>query len=326
MTDSIHVGNLPPPWQFLVPIVQEAGAIAVGTCPAIEIPHDDFKRYESWVQSPRSGELKYLRSHLAVRRNPGSARILKDANVIVCVAFPWGQPGTLPPIWQYIAEYARGRDYHKTVRARLMGISRKISSVYRDAEYRVFVDTAPIMERTLAIRAGIGAVGRNGMLLVPGVGAKVLLGEIVLAHVPDCQDAEPHSLFKPFAFCGGCHSCQKECPTGALCADGIIDVPRCLSYITIESHTDMPSGDILEQLKGIFGCDRCVSVCPQNRQAPTVLERPANEHIALSLEEFASMAPEKLMEQLRGTCMFRTGAAQLQKTAAQVLMNLKRNK
>ncbi len=325
MTDSIYIGNLPHPWQFLIPIVQEAGAIAVGVCPAIEITHDDFERYQSWVQSPRSGELNYLRSHLAVRRNPGSARILKDANVIVCVAFPCGQPGTLPPIWQYIAEYARGRDYHKTVRASLTRISRKISSVYKDAEYRVFVDTAPLMERTLALRAGIGALGRNGMLLVPGVGAKVLLGEIVLAHVPDCQHAEPHSLFKPFAFCGECHSCQKECPTGALCADGIIDVPRCLSYITIESHTIVPSGDILEQLGGIFGCDRCVSVCPQNRQAPTILERPANEHIASSLEEFASMAPEKLMEQLRGTCMFRTGATQLQKTAAQVLINLKRH-
>lgn len=325
MTDSIHVGNLPHSWRFLIPIVQEAGAVAVGVHPAVEIPHEDFERYRSWVESPRSGELKYLRSHLEVRRNPGSDKILKDANVVVCVAFPCGQPGPLPPIWQYIAEYARGRDYHKTIRARLVCISQKISSVYTDAEYRVFVDTAPIMERTLAARAGIGALGRNGMLLVPGVGAKVLLGEIVLAHVPDCQHTEPHSLFKPFAFCGECHSCQNACPTGALCADGIVDVPRCLSYITIESHTIPPSEKVLKQLRGFFGCDRCVSVCPQNRQAPTILEKPANEHIASSLEEFVSMTPEELSERLRGTCMHRTGPTQLQNAAVQVLINLKRN-
>jgi epoxyqueuosine reductase len=323
MTEPIHVGNLPHHWQFLLPIAREAGAVAVGVCPASEIPDVAFERYRKWVNSPKSGELTYLRSHLDVRRNPGSDRILEGASVVVSLAFPYGQPGPLPDIWQYIAEHARGRDYHKTIRARLTRISRQIQSVHTDARFRVFVDSAPLMERTLAIRAGIGAVGRNAMLLVPGVGAKVLLGEIVLANVPG-EHENPDSEFKPFALCEQCHRCQKACPTGALGEDGIVDVPRCLSYITIEAHEAVPGTRDLEQLNSFFGCDRCTSVCPRNRFVPSILEKPAVEHIAASLEEFVSMPPSVLMERLRGTCMYRTGADQLQKMASHLLRNIRR--
>jgi epoxyqueuosine reductase len=179
------------------------------------------------------------------------------------------------------------------------------------------------MERTWAVMARIGFIGKNGMLIVPGAGAKVLLGEIVLSNVPEVGKDVLETEFNKFPLCKECVRCIEACPTGALNGDGTLNVPRCLSYISIEKRLHPVPEDVYEKMKLIFGCDECISCCPQNRELKTVLTPPAEKNPASSLEEMVDMNRESLQHRIKGTCLFRTGTAHLQENARTVLSNFK---
>ena len=305
----------------MIPLAQNEGAVAIGISDAAPVQTEVFHNFTKWVYSGASAEMAYMRKYLVERQNPRSAGVLKQADAVVSIAFPYGPVAGLPPIWDYIAEHAKGRDYHKTIRSKLQRIASGIVSVLPDLVWRVFVDSAPVMERAWAVRCGIGVPGRSGMVIVPGIGAKVLLGEIILKHPSIKARSIPSFVKEQFPLCADCNRCLTACPTGALQTDGTVNASKCLSYLTIEKHTLVPPTSILESTDKLFGCDKCVSVCPQNRSHRTIVEKPLIAEPAASLEKLALMPATELQQRLMGTCMYRTGAHQLQQTARQILRN-----
>jgi epoxyqueuosine reductase len=160
-----------------------------------------------------------------------------------------------------VARFARGRDYHKVLKRRCHALTDRIRAVAPSFSGRAFVDSGPVMERTLAAQAGVGWIGRNACLIVPGLGSYVVLCEIVCNLPLACDVPLPSG-------CQDCGRCVKACPAGALTADGLVDARRCISYLTIEDRAGVDR-DLWPLTGGrVFGCDACQECCPHNRRLP----------------------------------------------------------
>ena len=252
-----------------------------------------------------------------IRGNSADQKLHPHTSAIVVAAMPYGDGRVTDGIWRYVARHARGRDYHKTMKKRLKELAATILQLYPTATCRIFVDSGPVMERSLALLSGLGDIGKNGALIVRGIGPKVLLGEIFLGGVPTPLGL--HVPEQPFQICGTCTECIEACPTGAIVAPGLIDARRCLSFWTIESDASVLPNTISAKISTIFGCDVCTAICPMNEPRSTELEAPTSSFpLPLSLEEFLTRSNESLKASLRGTALYRTGVHNLKRNAAVV--------
>lgn len=251
-------------------IVAEAGASAVGFATPTAISSEADERYLRWIADGRHASMEYLVRYPDVRRDP---RLLLDgAATLIVAAFNYTPRHRQPAGSPRIADYALGRDYHEVVRARLSESATRIKALY-GGDTRVCVDTAPLRERYWAVRAGLGFIGLNNQLIVPGTGSRVFIGSILwtVAVDPDAPCT---------GSCDGCGACIKACPAGALHPDGSgVDARRCLSYLTIEHRGPLPDG--LHTGGRLYGCDACQDVCPHNRHTPvsTIPEFNPDENI-----------------------------------------------
>ena len=210
-----------------------------------------------------------------------------------------------------VALYARGRDYHKVLGAKVKSLAAWLDAE-TGANSRAFVDTGPVLERAWAERAGLGWIGKNANLLTRDKGSWLLLGEILTTAALDPDDG-PHA-----EFCGSCTACLDACPTGAIESAGVVDAHRCISYWTIEHRGEIPD-EMGERLSGwLFGCDICQEVCPWNRDVtPTTraeLSTPP-ERRALDLRRILEAPEEELREALRSTPLLRPGVEGLRRNA-----------
>jgi epoxyqueuosine reductase len=233
-----------------------------------DLPLDaDFARYESFLEQGMHGSMDWLGRAREARRRLDGDEILLGARSVICLARKYGRTAEEedqePEIARSIARYARGRDYHNGVRKKLRTLAkyvRKLGSEAEPVHARPLCDQEPVLERAWAARAGLGFVGKNGLLIVPGVGSLVLLGEVVttLALEPDPPIPER---------CGSCTRCLEACPTGAFVEAFVLDPRRCVAYLTIESRDAIP--EPLREGVGthLFGCDDCQTVCPFNARA-----------------------------------------------------------
>ncbi len=230
------------------------GAYAVGVVRAMPVAAEVVAHYEGWLTAGNAGNMDYLERYGEVRRDP---RLLLDgegAHTLIVTLFAYQDDVPVAEDVPYIARYALGQDYHDVLRRRLKAVIRQLRPRF-GGKWRVCVDSAPLMERYWAARAGLGVIGDNGYLIVPGVGANFFIATIVTtAELPTDAPVEdtPHCL--------GCGRCIRACPTGALRNDGSVDARRCISYLTIESRdeipADIPTGNTL------YGCDVCRRACP----------------------------------------------------------------
>lgn len=218
-----------------------------------------------------------------------------------------------------IARYAQGADYHDVLRARLRQLLEWLQQEAPECRGRAVVDTAPLLERDFARRAGLGWFGKNTMLLNKRLGSYVLLGALLLdlALTPDTPHATNH--------CGTCTACLDACPTAAFPAAGLLDARRCISYLTIELRGPI-SRDLAPQMGDwIFGCDVCQDVCPWNRKAPAGTEpmlQAQPDLIALDPVQVLNYTEAEFRDRFGGTALSRPRRSGLRRNAAIVLGNI----
>ena len=272
-------------------LAKECGFELAGVSPAEPLAEDN-QRYLDWVERGMAGAMGYLTDRRAtIRTDP--RLLLESARSIICVGKLYNRPEPRSTEFRdaghgWISRYAWGEDYHVVVRQKL---ERLVERLPAGAEYKICVDTAPLLERSYAREAGLGWIGKNTCLINQEIGSWVFLGEVVTSLELEA-DAPPADR------CGTCTRCIAACPTQAIAADGYeIDARRCIPYFTIELR-----GTIPEQMRAaigqhVFGCDICQDVCPWNRRAPVAGE-PSFEprHFAPPLEELAELSAEEFRE------------------------------
>ncbi len=274
-----------------------------------------------WLERGDQAGMEYLGRRTEARLDP--SRIFPGARSVLVVALqyhPLGQPEPPGDLWRRVARYARGKDYHDVMGLRLRALEDRIREAFPGCETRRYVDTGPVLERELAARAGMGAVGKNTMLLHPEGGSWFLLGEIFLSlGVPSGAPDQPLA-----DLCGNCTLCIEACPTGALPEPYRLDSNRCISYWTIEHRGPLPP-EARRMVGGwVFGCDVCQEVCPWNATpAGSVhpeMELPP-ERAELDLARLLRLPREEYVERFRGSPMKRAKLEGLQRNAAVAMGN-----
>jgi epoxyqueuosine reductase len=258
------------------------------------------------IKGGLAGEMDWLSLDRAlVATDPGA--LVPGARSLVSVAMPYARPGH---VWRggargRIARYAWARDYHAVMKERLGELRGfLVEAAGADATCAVVVDTGRVVDRAVAVRAGLGWYGKNAMVLTPEAGSWVMLGELVTTIELPADEPLAKS-------CGHCTRCLDRCPTGALLAPGVVDSRRCISYLTIEHRGPIPPA--LRPLVGqwIFGCDVCQEVCPVD----AVLPSPSADALAPLLDPEPELAPllelsrEQFRERYRHTPVARAGWA-----------------
>lgn len=282
-------------------------------------PAETAPMFEDWLARGFAGDMTYLERGASKRGDPRAV----FANVSSAVVVGMNYGGTQPP--GPVARYARGDDYHDIMIDRLRALHGWVNAeLGRDIAGKAYVDTGPILERDLARKAGLGWFGKNSMLVNPELGSFFFIGALLLK-----LELEPDSPFEADR-CGTCTRCLDACPTDAFVAPRVLDATLCISYLTIESKSDIP--DALRPAVGesLYGCDVCQDVCPWNVRFAAGSREPAfAPRAALGAKDARSLAEEILLmdeDAFRGTFrkspMKRAKLAGLKRNAKVVLGNI----
>ena len=284
----------------------------VGIAPATAA--DDFDRLRDWLARDFAGEMAYLQRQAEARRHPAS--ILPTVRSVVMLGLNYHLP--VPESAARIASYALGEDYHDVLRRKLNELLTWVQAEVPGTQGRGVVDTAPLLERDFARRAGLGWFGKNTMLIHKRLGSFFFLAALLLDL--SLQADEPFEA----RHCGTCTACLDACPTQAFVGPYELDARRCISYLTIELHGPVP-----EELRGgmgpwLFGCDVCQDVCPWNRKAPLGRDAALQPHADLESAdplELVRLSDAEFRARFRGTALWRTKRQGLVRNAAIVLGN-----
>lgn len=299
-----------PSKELLRSMFMRSGASAVGFARAREIEPHARARIEQWAASGRAASMEYMSRNADLRADP--RLLLPGARTVVCLAFNYLPHRRRDAGLPRIALYASGRDYHKELRTRLRPICRAIEEQWGSA-WRICVDSAPMAERYWAWKSGIGTPGRNGAIIVPGIGSFVVLAEVLLT-----LELPPDSPIPDL--CTGCDACRRACPGQAL-SDAGLDARRCLSYLTIEHRGPLPDAPVLRTAAGrhtLFGCDLCQLACPHNAAAPSsdiAAFEPSEALLSLDAAMLRDMTAERFDALFAGSPLRRAGLDALRRNS-----------
>ncbi len=296
----------------------ELGFDRVGIARCDDSPHAGYLR--QWLDAGQAGEMSYLGARFEERIAP--ARYFPGAATAICVAMNYHVP--LEPLAPdsnaapgKIGRYALGNDYHEVMKARLHLLADWIRETVPDCQTRACVDTAPVLEKDLASRAGIGWMGKNTCVIDPQLGSWLLLGEIITTlWLPEDEPVADH--------CGSCTRCIDACPTHAITAPYQLDARRCISYLTIEHRGEIPPEFKPAIGDWLYGCDICQDVCPFNRKAPIASDpawKPRFATGTLDANEVLTWTDDEYRARLRGSAMKRVKLPILKRNAAIVAAN-----
>jgi epoxyqueuosine reductase len=279
------------------------------------------EKYNDWLANDYHGEMDYMSRHGSMRTRPDEL----VEGTLSCISV---RMNYLPenaqfakilkqPKHAYISRYALGRDYHKLMRKRLKALGTKISEYCEEFNFRPFVDSAPVLERPLAEKAGLGWIGKHSLVINKEAGSWFFLGELLV-------DIPLPTTNNPVNDCGKCVSCIKICPTGAIVEPYVVDSRRCISYLTIELKGSIPTE--FRPLIGnrIYGCDDCQLICPWNKFAKlTELEdfNARNDLDNITLLELFSWNEAYFLRQTEGSPIRRIGFDSWQRNIAIALGN-----
>jgi len=302
---------------YIKSLVAEAGAVGTGIVTTGPVDDRAETLYQHWVADGKHGDMGYLERYADVRHDP--RLLLEGARSMIVAAFSYyfedgdnrtdGPKGLNEPLrW---ARYALGRDYHEEIRERLGRVAEAITE-RTGAQCRVTVDTAPLRERYWAVKAGVGFLGINNQLIVPGAGSWCVLGEIITTL--DIEPDKPNN-----DSCLGCMQCVRSCPGHALDGHGGMDARRCMSYLSIEKRYKEGEDDTAPDFgERIYGCDICQEVCPHNKNVKaSEIEnfRPRPSILSLTREDILGMEQSDFSRIFSHSAIKRAKLAGLQRNA-----------
>jgi epoxyqueuosine reductase len=282
---------------------------------------DEEPRLQAWLDAGYHGDMEYMARHGMMRARP--AELQPGTRAVISVRMNYLPQGAAiahtlsQPERGYISRYALGRDYHKVLRQRLKQLAQRIEQAIGELGARPFVDSAPLLERPLAAKAGLGWTGKHSLLLHEQAGSFFFLGEL-LVDLPLPADSPTGGS------CGNCVACMTICPTAAIVAPYTVDARRCISYLTIEYAGSIPLE--LRPLMGnrIYGCDDCQLICPWNRYAHTSPETDfaaRQELLAPELLMLWQWSETRFLQQTEGSPIRRIGFEKWQRNLAVALGN-----
>jgi epoxyqueuosine reductase len=290
----------------------ELGFDAVGITDASPIDAEQAELLSAWLKAGYAGQMNYMHRNFEKRINP--AKLLENAQSVIVVGLSYKPPkqppkqvGAAGPTGK-IAEYAQYEDYHPFIKKRLGKLADFVTSIAGEGvRFRICVDSAPLAERSVALRAGLGFIGKNHTLIHPVLGPQIFLGEIVttLRLRPDMPIG---------GTCAGCSRCMDACPTGALRVDGQFDANKCISYLTIEYKGTIPAEQAERMGNRLFGCDECVLACPLQKKAPPCKNQELKfypDRAELDIDEVLSLTDETFSAKFAGSPIARTGLERL---------------
>jgi epoxyqueuosine reductase len=279
----------------------ELGFDHCGIAQAVRL-EEDARRLENWLDKGMNGTMQYMENHFELRIDP--TKLVPGAKSVITLLMNYFPPVLQEPEAPRVAKYAYGEDYHEVIREKLKQLLGKIRQDIGEIDGRGFVDSAPVLERSWAVKSGLGWVGKNGNLLNRQMGSFFFIATLIV-------DLELH-YDTPFAgdYCGTCRRCIDACPTEAIGENKVVDGSKCISYYTIELKDQL----IPDEMKGrfdnwLFGCDTCQDVCPWNRFAQPAGEpsfSPIPAILNFKTQDWEELTAEKFREIFRQSAIRRT--------------------
>jgi len=271
----------------------------------------------AWLAAGHHGEMDYMAAHGTRRARPQD--LLPGTRAVIVARMDYrpdaadAEANLVDGNRAYVSRYALGRDYHKVLRGRLQKLAERLTAEVGPGGYRVFVDSAPVMEVELATQAGLGWRGKHTLLLDRKAGSWFFLGEIFTdLPLPPDEPVSDH--------CGTCRACLDACPTGAIVAPYRVDARRCISYLTIEHKGPIPHEFRRAIGNRIYGCDDCLAVCPWNKfaesAAANIAFAPRAELAAPSLADLLALDDRSFREVFSGSPIKRIGRDRMVRNAA----------
>lgn len=270
---------------------------------------------DAWLERGYSATMGWMKKHRSIREDPCS--IIKDGQSIISLAFPYS---TKPPdnwiIKNPISNYAWGEDYHVVLRKKLKKVMLSLSNQIPGFQGRFFIDTAPLPEKLIAARAGLGWIGKNSLLIHPKFGSYLFLAEIVTNITLPTSEHSQKDL------CGDCTFCIENCPTNSIKSDRFIDARTCISYLTIEKRGLFTSQEADSIEYQVFGCDICQKICPWNKGVIISTNSPFscfNRWKDLSIEDLTNLTEDAFGQMKQKSPIKRAKLEGLKRNAAAVL-------
>ena len=249
-----------------------------------EFLEHDAPRLEKWLNEGKHGTMQWMENHFDKRLNP--QLLVPGAKSVISLMYNYYTPQKqLDPQAPIISKYALGEDYHKVIKDKLFELVKNLKVEIGNFEGRVFVDSAPVMERAWAAKSGLGWIGKNSLLINKKAGSFYFLAQIIC-------DLELSNDLPIKDYCGTCTACVDACPTEAILPNKIIDSNKCISYLTIELRDEIPTEFKTQMDNRAFGCDICQDVCPWNRFSTPHSEplfEPKPELINMKAKEWYEM-------------------------------------
>ena len=288
------------PTRFLKRKANNLGFLSCGISKAVFL-EEEATKLENWLNDGKHGKMKYMENHFDMRLDP--RKLVPDAKSVISLSYNYFnenlQKDKDAP---KISKYAYGNDYHKVIKEKLKILFKELQKEFGDINGRVFIDSAPIMEKAWAAKSGLGWIGKNTNLISQKVGSFYFLAEIIV-------DLEFEYDTPVTDHCGSCTACIDSCPTGALVKPYEIDASKCISYLTIELKDEIPSEFNGNMDNWAFGCDVCQDVCPWNRfsrKHNEPLFNPNQEMMKMGKKEWEELTEETFEVIFKNSAVKRT--------------------
>ncbi|MGH9458873.1 MAG: tRNA epoxyqueuosine(34) reductase QueG [Thermoanaerobaculia bacterium] len=294
-------------WPDLEEVAARNGVLRIA---ATSLGPGNVELFERWLAAGHHGTMRYLEKNAGVRRDPGARWPWARSAIVLTVAYEPERPAAPPgSIARHVARYALGDDYHEVLDRILRELENSIATAAPGTKTWRYVDTGPLSDRDLAAQAGLGWIGRNGMLIDPEHGSWTFIGLLLTSL------EAPESVAEVADRCGECTRCIDACPTEAILPGRVVDSNRCISHATIEVRGAIPDA-VKDRLDGnIFGCDICQEVCPWNatpapshpafRARETYRATPVTDLLIATQEEFSALFRKSAIKRAKRTGMMR---------------------